>query len=95
MSKKAAKPKPSPSAPSAAHLLAEFENPSTAAAAGGAKVPFEGAVLSLEPEDGDAPVGMLTDAQLGNRIRLICARGYAALVYPAGSQLYLRVVRPE
>jgi hypothetical protein len=86
---------PSSSAPTAAQLLAEFESHSTSAGGGRAKVPFAGGLVNFDPEDGDAPVGMLTDAQLGNRIRLVCARGYAAIVFPSGRQLYLRVVRPE
>jgi hypothetical protein len=94
MAKKKPGTPPSSSTPTAAHLLAEFENPSTSTGGGRAKVPFVGGLLNLDPEDGDAPVGMLTDAQLGNRIRLICARGYAALVFPSAGQLYLRVVRP-
>lgn len=79
--------------PTAAELLAELHSAGSGEGGGGGTV--GGIAVMFDPEDGDAPVGMLTDAQLGNRIRLICARGYGAFVFPSGGQLYLRVIRPE
>lgn len=82
--------------PTAEEMLAEVDHPVTAIG-GNAGPPKAGIVIAaaFEPEDGDAPVGGLTDAQLGNRIRLICARGYGAFVFPHAGQIYLRVIRPD